>query len=111
MRGYQKIVGTIYSPKQYSERIFTFLKEYRKPFAGKKMEFSRIGAFFLFVLHLGITEKSITARWYCWKTLLVALFKYRRAFPETVTLLIWGVHFRKVAEGIAKARQRVLRAN
>ncbi len=33
-----------------------------------------------------------------------ALFKHRQAFPEIVTLAIYGLHFRKVAEATTKPR-------
>jgi hypothetical protein len=40
-------------------------------------------------------------RHYYWKILLKSLFTRPRLFPLTVTLSIYGFHFRKVAESYA----------
>ncbi len=102
INGYQRILQTIYSPKKYYERIGTFLEEY-KPTRTRRQRigFGETRSFLKSVWHLGIVGKS---KRYYWKLMTKALFKHRQAFPEIVTLAIYGLHFRKVAEAITKPR-------
>jgi len=90
--GYRSVLETIYSTKAYYERIYRFLEEYR-PARRSKVLFSDLVAFLKSVWYLGILGK---ARFYYWKLIAKSLIKYRRAFPEAVTLAILGVHFQKI---------------
>ncbi len=101
--GYQQILQTIYSPKKYYERICTFLEEY-KPNKTKRQRvgFGEIQSFMKSVWHLGIVGKSHSKRYY-WKLMALAFFKHRKAFPEAVTLAIYGLHFRKIADAASKS--------
>ena len=98
INGYKKIIGTIYSPKHYYERVMTFLKEYRpKIRAGslRHFEFNDVMALFKSVLRLGILGKE---RLYYWKLLIWSAFRRPSLFPMAVTLSIYGFHYRKVFE-------------
>ncbi len=101
INGYKNIVQTIYSPKKYHERVKNFLREY-KPRAGKVPNFpiEYIQAFAQATWILGIKEKG---RQYYWKLLAWTLFKHPRSLVMSVTLAIYGFHFRKVAEGYGKS--------
>jgi len=95
INGYKRILDTIYSPQEYYERIFTFLKEY-KPSRRRRMPLiDDFKAFIKSIWFLGVLWKE---RKYYWKTIIKGLFKYPKAFPEAVTLTIYGFHFRKVIE-------------
>jgi radical SAM superfamily enzyme YgiQ (UPF0313 family) len=97
--GYHKIVETIYSPKQYYERVLVFLKEYNPIVSSTgPLNFSHIMAFFRSVVRLGIIGKE---RRYYWRLILWSLIKRPRVFPLAVTLSIYGYHFRKVFENAA----------
>lgn len=91
--GYRRIVDTIYSPRNYYERVLTFLKEY-KPI-GKRRHFNLrdFKAFLKSLLVLGLFEEG---RRHYWRLLTKAFLRYRRAFPEAVAAAIYGYHFRKV---------------
>lgn len=96
--GYKEILRFIYSQKNYYERVKTFLKEYSQPVINSKMpSFTDIRALFRSAWKLGIFEKG---RRYYWKLLFYSLFKHPKKFPLTVTLAIYGFHFRKVVESI-----------
>jgi radical SAM superfamily enzyme YgiQ (UPF0313 family) len=97
VKGYHSIVNTIYSPKHYYERVKTFLAEYNPPKIGKmsQFKFHLIEGFFKSVWILGIRDKG---RRYYWKLILSTLFKKPRAFPLSVSLAVFGFHFRKMAE-------------
>lgn len=96
VKGYQRIVDTIYSPKTYYERVLTFLKEYtpeKPPMVHLNVRY--IMAFFRTVIRLGIIGKE---RRYYWKLIFWSLFKSPKNFPLAVTFSIYGFHFRKVFE-------------
>ncbi len=96
INGYRHTLATIYSPKQYYERIKTFLAEYqpRHRITGK-LQFYHIRAFLRSIWFLGIREKG---RRYYWRLFLSTLLKSPRKFPITISLTVYGYHFRKVVE-------------
>jgi len=95
--GYSKVVRTIYSPKQYYERIILFLKEYR-PARRKisRVHNEDVAALIKSLFILGMKEHG---RQYFWKLIVWTLAKRPRSFPLSITLAIYGFHFRKIAEG------------
>ncbi len=101
--GYRNILNTIYSPRQYYERISTFLKEYQPPKVNRvpQLQFKHIKGFVMSIWVLGFKEKG---RRYYWKLLISTLFKHPRAFPLSVSLSVFGFHFRKVTERISSTR-------
>jgi radical SAM superfamily enzyme YgiQ (UPF0313 family) len=100
LKGYHKVVKTIYSNKYYYERILTFLKNYR-PLGKTKVRFtcSDIKAFLKSVWLLGIIGKG---RFYYWKLIFWSL-RNPRCFHLAVTLAIYGFHYRSIFESYAKA--------
>jgi len=94
-RGYKKILEHIYSPKNYYQRVKTFLREYRPPEVSVPLNFQDIMAFFRSVGRLGILGKE---RVEYWKLLLWTWLYRRELFPLAITLAIYGHHFRKVCE-------------
>ena len=94
--GYKHILNTIYSPKQYYERIKTLLKEYKpRGIAKGRIRLYHVKAFTKSIWFLGIREKG---RRYYWKLLILTLLKWPRSFTLSVTLAIYGFHFRKIVE-------------
>ncbi len=100
LNGYRNILNTIYSPKKYYERVKNFLREY-KPRTGKtsKPRLEHVSALIKTIWFLGLKEKE---RKYYWRLLAWTLLKHPRSFAMSVTLAIYGFHFRKVVEGYAK---------
>jgi len=97
INGYKHIVQTIYAPKQYYERVKTFLKEYKpqKRKGASRIQFYHIRAFFKSMWVLGVKEKG---RRYYWKLFVSTLLRRPRSFPLSISLAVYGLHFRKVAE-------------
>lgn len=96
VKGYKRIVDTIYSPKTYYERVLTFLKEYspaKPPAIHLNVRYTM--AFIRSIISLGVIGKE---RRYYWKLIFWSLFKRPRVFPLAVTFSIYGFHFRKVFE-------------
>ncbi len=96
INGYKHILDTIYSPRPYYDRIKTFLREYKPQgkIAGR-FQLQHIKALIKSVWFLGIREKG---RRYYWKLFLSTLLKQPRKFPLSISLSVYGYHFRKVAE-------------
>jgi len=96
INGYKHILNTIYSPKQYYERVKIFLKEYQPRGKGwGKIEFNQIKGLVKSMWVLGVREKG---RRYYWKLFVSTLLKNPRTFPLSITLAVYGFHFRKVVE-------------
>ncbi len=91
--GYKKIVNTIYSPKQYYERIAAFLKNYRPVLGGQRIQLTYVAAFLKSMIVLGMLEKGRT---YYWKLFFGTLLRRPRLFPTAIAMAIYGFHFRKV---------------
>ncbi|MFH1401375.1 MAG: DUF4070 domain-containing protein [Parcubacteria group bacterium] len=96
LRGYKRVLETIYAPEKYYARIETFLKEY-KPKTKSRIDRYQIQGFFNCLRIVGIKDNG---RRHFWKLFLTALVKYSDAFPAFITLAIYGHHFRKVVANI-----------
>ncbi|MBI5584263.1 MAG: DUF4070 domain-containing protein [Deltaproteobacteria bacterium] len=95
--GYRQIIDTIYNPRQYYERIKTFLKGYQPNLKGQRLSVRDIRAFAKSLVILGIFAKE---RSYYWRLLTVTLIKYRRSFPQAISCAIYGYHFRRVLKKV-----------
>jgi radical SAM superfamily enzyme YgiQ (UPF0313 family) len=97
VEGYQNILKNIYSPKEYYDRVCTFLKEYRPPKREGKWRprFYHVRGFLGSIWYMGIVEKG---RRYYWRFFFWTLLHYPRHFPYAITLTVCGYHFRKCFE-------------
>ncbi|PKN53048.1 MAG: B12-binding domain-containing radical SAM protein [Deltaproteobacteria bacterium HGW-Deltaproteobacteria-13] len=96
--GYFNILKNIYSPREYYERISTFIREYRPPKLKikRRLYFYHLRGLFGSIWHMGILESG---RRYYWKFFFRTLFRHPRNFPYAVIYLTnCGYHFRKVFE-------------
>jgi radical SAM superfamily enzyme YgiQ (UPF0313 family) len=92
--GYKHILDTIYSPREYYERIRTFFKVYKPPRAtAGKVQSHQIKAFFRSIWFLGITGKG---KRHYWRLFISYLIKSPPKFARFILLSIYGYHFRKV---------------
>ncbi len=100
LKGYKKVVSTIYSPRKYYERILTFLRDY-KPGRNNKVRFRfcEIQAFLKSIWRLGIIGKG---RFHYWKLIFWSL-RRPQYLHLAVTLAICGFHFRTMFEGYGRA--------
>ena len=98
IEGYNRLVKTIYSPRYYYQRINEFLKTYKPIPRIRKNKYSlqRLKALLKSVFYIGILGNGVS-QWYYWKLMLKALIFYRKSFAEAMTLIVYGHHFRKMA--------------
>ncbi|MFC1821613.1 B12-binding domain-containing radical SAM protein [Thermodesulfobacteriota bacterium] len=93
--GYGNLMQHIYSPEHYYKRAMTFLREYKRPNIRTPLEFQRLLAVLRSSVHLGIFGRE---RFQYWKILLWTLFSRPKMLPLTITLAIYGHHFRKICK-------------
>jgi len=96
--GYKQIVNTVYSKKEYYERVLTFIKNYNH----QVDEYFHWGALFAIVksiFYMGILDKS---RLYYWKIFFISLAKHPQAFTKFIAMSIYYAHFKKVFINYAK---------
>jgi radical SAM superfamily enzyme YgiQ (UPF0313 family) len=101
LTGYRRILDTVYSPKNYYQRVIRLLKEYRPLRKGKfRIQPGYLGALFKSILFLGVLGPE---RIHFWKLFFWTLIRKPRLFPLAITYAIYGFHFRKVAERIVRS--------
>jgi len=96
LNGYKSILATIYSPKEYYKRVKIFLKEY-KPRRKKRLsqlQYWHVRALLRSLWFLGVVDRG---RLHYWRFMFSTLFKRPQHFPLSVSLAVYGFHFRKVA--------------
>jgi radical SAM superfamily enzyme YgiQ (UPF0313 family) len=93
--GYRKLLGQIYAPQLYYERVVTFLREYQPPKIRFNPDPQYLLAFGRSIYQLGIRGVE---RAHYWRLFFWTLFRRPRLFPLAITLAIKGFHFRQVTE-------------
>ena len=91
--GYRQILDTIYSPKEFTDRVITFLKNYHPKRHAVTMEFQEVAALFRSMYLIGVKSKEPK---YYWKLFFWSLFHEPTKFPLAITFSIYGYHFQKV---------------
>ncbi|MBN1766837.1 MAG: DUF4070 domain-containing protein [Sedimentisphaerales bacterium] len=94
--GYREILSNLYSPRQYYERINTFIKNY-KPRVKKRITTEDIMAFIKSIWSIGIRSK---ARFLYWKLIFKTFFSKIQAVSVAIELAIYGLHFEQVSRKI-----------
>ncbi|MDQ7830485.1 MAG: B12-binding domain-containing radical SAM protein [Desulfovibrionaceae bacterium] len=98
LEGYKQLLGVIYSPKKYYQRINTFLAAYN-PTARGKIISAEVLAFARSMWSVGVVS---SARFAYWRLMFKTLATKRKAFPVAVELAILGLHFERVARRVLR---------
>jgi radical SAM superfamily enzyme YgiQ (UPF0313 family) len=93
--GYGNLMQHIYAPEHYYKRAMTFLREYKRPKVRTPMDVQRLLAILRSSVRLGIFGKE---RYQYWKILCWTLFRRPTMLPVTITIAIYGYHFRKICK-------------
>ena len=93
--GYREIMGHIYSPQYYTERVKTFLRDYKLPPVKSPVHWREIKALFRSIYELGIKGED---RRYYWNLLSWTFFRRPALLPLAVTLAIYGYHFKTITD-------------
>ncbi len=106
VRGYQKVIHTLYSQKHYCERIKTFLKNYEVSSSKKaRIRLYEIRVLLKSLWHIGILSKD---RRYYWRLIFWAM-RRRDYLRMSVILSIQGYHFRKIFKSLQKRTEDLVR--
>jgi radical SAM superfamily enzyme YgiQ (UPF0313 family) len=92
--GYKNLMGHIYAPGPYYQRVRTFLREYEPPKIVDSLRWPYLLAFVRASVRLGIFGRE---RFHYWGLLLWTSFRRPSLVPLAVTLSIYGHHFRKTS--------------
>lgn len=94
IEGYKNIMKTLYSPKEYYQRVKTFLREFKPPLRKMhKLSIYDIRALFSSLWFSGVLYKG---QRYYWALLLWSLFKRPGTIPYVIASSITGIHFSKL---------------
>ena len=109
INGYRHVLTTIYSSKQYYQRIKIFLKEYkpRRKESISQLRFRHIQALIRSMWVLGVLDRD---RWYYWRFFISILLKNPRSFAMSMALAVYGFHFRTIARKYTKTPVQDVRA-
>jgi radical SAM superfamily enzyme YgiQ (UPF0313 family) len=94
IRGYGRVINSIYSSEPYYQRMKGFLRDFQ--YMQKKtfqFHFYYLGAFFKTIVFLGIIDEE---RVYYWKIFFWSLFKRTPLFPWALVFTVYGYQYRKV---------------
>ena len=94
--GYKRMFETIYNPRDYNERIKTFIREFKPP--KRKVFRIKIQKFHLRALFGSIWDLGIkkSGRRYFWLLLLWVLVKYPGLTPHVIGYSLMGTHLRSL---------------
>ena len=95
--GYRNLLRHIYAPGPYYARIRTFLREHRPPRMTASISWRNVRAFIHSGLSLGVFGRE---RFHYWGLLVWTFFRRPAHLRLSVTLAIYGHHFRKISEGL-----------
>jgi hypothetical protein len=94
MEGYNKVLDTIFAPKNYYKRIITYLKEYNNlAVKAKKSLRSELKTLSKVIWKLGIKGKG---KFHFWKLVSWTITRKPALFSEAMTQSVYGYHYRKV---------------
>jgi hypothetical protein len=100
--GYRDMLTKLYSPRVFYQRVSAFLKSYHPaPIVRKEkhiLENTRV--LLKSIFYLGILGNG-ASQWCYWKMMIKSLFFYPRSISAALQFMIYGEHFRKVANELA----------
>ena len=96
---YRALVTQLYEPAHYYARVRTFLREFRVPAVRARLDTQRLLAFVRSIGRLGIAGRGRLAYW---KLLGWTVVRRPRLLPNAVTLAIYGYHFRRITQRLAR---------
>ena len=97
-KGYREMLKTLYSPRIFYQRVNEFLQSYNPATIVRRDKhiLKNVRALLKSILYLGILGNG-ASQWYYWKMVIKSLLFYPKAFADAMQFMIYGEHFRKVA--------------
>ena len=101
IQGYQRIMQTIYSPREYYERALVSMKRTATEFT-ERPHYNALNAaasFTRILVRLGVFDRE---RKEFWRFFTKTLLKHRNRFAESMRLAAMGYHFRKLSDAYSE---------
>ena len=97
IQGYQRIMQTIYSPREYYQRVLDSMRHTAQEFAEPQhyTVINAVTSFTRVMLKLGVLDRE---RKEFWRFMSRAMVKHRDRLAESLRLAAMGYHFRKLSE-------------
>lgn len=97
VQGYQSIMRTIYSPREYYDRVLVSLRRTAQEFAEPHHYnmVSSVTSFWRVLFRLGVRDRE---RKEFWRFFIRSVIKHRDRVAESLRLAAMGYHFRKLSE-------------
>ena len=95
--GYRDLVRKLYEPRNYYQRIRTFLKSHRPGGPRRRLSRADIVAFLKSFWVLGVWHRGRVGYW---RLFVGTLLRRPRQFPQAMELAIIGYRFRRVAKSL-----------
>ena len=102
IQGYQRIMQTIYSPREYYERALVSMKRTATEFV-ERPHYNALNAMTSFtriLIRLGVFDRE---RKEFWRFFTKTLLKHRNRFAESMRLAAMGYHFRKLSDAYSES--------
>jgi radical SAM superfamily enzyme YgiQ (UPF0313 family) len=102
IQGYQRIMQTIYSPREYYERALVSLKRTAHEFTERPHyeALNALASFTRILLKLGVLDRE---RKEFWRFFTKTLLKHRNRMAESLRLAAMGYHFRKLSDAYSQS--------
>lgn len=102
IQGYQRIMQTIYSPREYYERALVSMKRTANEFTERPHygALSALTSFTRILLKLGVFDRE---RKEFWRFFTQTLLKHRNRMAESLRLAAMGYHFRKLSDAYSES--------
>jgi radical SAM superfamily enzyme YgiQ (UPF0313 family) len=102
IQGYQRIMQTIYSPREYYERALVSMKRTAHELAERPHynALNALASLTRILLRLGVFDRE---RKEFWRFFTKTLLKHRNRFAESMRLAAMGYHFRKLSDAYSES--------
>ncbi len=94
LKGYVKVITTIYSPKVYYERIKVFVRNFN-PITKRKLKFEDLKALLKSFFYIGMSPRT---GFLFWKMIFQTAFTKVKALPAAIELAIFHYHLERIAQ-------------
>ena len=102
IQGYQRIMQTIYSPREYYERALVSMRRTATEFTERPHynALNALASFTRILVRLGVVDRE---RKEFWRFFTKTLLKHRNRFAESMRLAAMGYHFRKLSDAYSES--------
>ena len=102
IQGYQRIMQTIYSPREYYERTLASMRRTAQHLtkAGHSNLVNDVASLTRVLVKLGVIDRE---RKEFWRFFTKSLFKHRTRMAESLRLAAMGYHFRKLSDAYSQS--------